>query len=350
MIINDKRDGGYFLSSEVEEMVKKEIDSIEEVTVDELSNSISEELIDANFESIIEDIKKFIKAVQVFEEKYAVNKKVYVESSNTAAIANVIQKEVELIYDLFFQIQNEINAFVGQRIVMTYVHINKNGHREIRISDNDINHIAAVYHQKWWGGTMEPTYIVAEGYKKLKNTLPEENNRGLQDTAQEITRRYQTYKKKILWYVGKWKGYTMRTLGPINEAFVNFYVHSIELKKGTEENIDTYMLDDNYGAIKADATKGFMIGDVQNESIQYAVKGIGGSPQGYKDVYNSFLRLQEEKFSKAAFLDMIKKYTTDEEKRKLSPQIKELAVQDIPPEITSLEQMTKKMLSNLVTV
>ena len=350
MTIGNAQNKNYLLSSEVAELVRQEIDSIEDVTINELSNSISKELIDANFDNIIEHIKAFIKAVQLFEQKYTVDKKALMAKGDYVVVAAAIQAEVKLIYELFFQVQNEINAFVGQKIVMTYVHIDEHGRREIRISDNDINHIAAVHHKKWWGDTghIGPSYVVADGYKKLKNTLPDEKNEGLQYTAAEITRRFQTYKHNVLWYIGEWRGYTMNSLGPINEAFVNFYVHKIELNKQLEYNIDTYMLDNEYGAIKADATKGFMIGDVQNGPVQYAVKGIGGSPQHYQEVYNSFLKLQEQNFSKAAFLDMIKHYTEDEMKRNLTPQIKKLAVQDIPEELTSLEQLSKKQVRALV--
>jgi hypothetical protein len=44
----------------------------------------------------------------------------------------------------------------------------------------------------------------------------------------EVERRYNEYKRRVLWYYpNEWKGYEFRTKGPINEAFVNFYVHNV---------------------------------------------------------------------------------------------------------------------------
>jgi hypothetical protein len=43
----------------------------------------------------------------------------------------------ERIYKVFFEVQNKINAYLGRTIVMTYVHIDEFGRREIRVADNN---------------------------------------------------------------------------------------------------------------------------------------------------------------------------------------------------------------------
>jgi hypothetical protein len=70
----------------------------------------------------------------------------------------------------------------------------------------------------------------------------------------------------------------MSTRGPINEAFVSFYINNIKFNSDLETNIDYFMLDPTMGAINADNMNGFLIGDVSGGKIQYAVKGEGGSP------------------------------------------------------------------------
>ena len=116
-------------------------------------------------------------------------------------------------------------------------------------------------------------------------------------------------------------------MGPINEAFVNNYIHEIKLGNSLEQNIDTYMLGD-YGAIKADATKGFMIGDVSKNGIQYAVKGEFGSPQGFTEIIKD-LQQWNNLSTKDTLKQLVQKYFINELNRDYKPQIKEMTTQTI---------------------
>ena len=107
------------------------------------------------------------------------------------------------------------------------------------------------------------------------------------------------------------------------------YVHEIKLSYSLEENIDVFMLDTSYGAIKADATKGFLLGDISKDTVQYAVKGLFGSPQGVADVIEHFETLQREGFSPESFARFIKYFTYDELHKNYAPQIKEMTKRSI---------------------
>lgn len=237
-----------------------------------------------------------------------------------------LKEIIDLVYGDFLEIQNLINEYLGHRIVMTYVHINNNGEREIRIFDNDFTHlkVESGYNFKKIG------FEVEQNYKVLKNSLPDNINQNLTNTAKEVERRYSTYKKQILWKINhEWKGYRMTTKGPINEAYVNMYIHEIKLKNSLEKNIDTFMLDPNHGAIQADNTKGYLIGDVRKDGIQYAVKGKFGSPQGYRQIITEFQKILQEDFSQEAFENFIRRFYDEELDKKYKSHIRKMSSEDI---------------------
>ena len=300
---------------------------IVEASHEDLAAGISKELIGS--QSLLSDIKNKIREFIDIVEKYDNPSK----GAGTIGqhLAN-LRNQKEFIYSKFFEIQNLINAFLGQRIVMTYVHVDDiTGRREIRISDNDISHLDIQYGQSKGGNPFYKLgYNMDMHYQTLKNSLPEKDNLALQVTAAEVERRYKTYKKRVLWYWNnKWKGYQFRTRGPINEAFVNMYVHNVILQNSLEGNIDRFILDEDYGARKADATKGFLIGDVRKDGVQYAVKGKFSSPQGRRLIIKEFKKMLNEDFSEKSFYDFINKYTYDELNKNYKPQITELSQETI---------------------
>lgn len=292
------------------EQLEKELEGEDDVDLDLL------------FEQIKIKIAAFLNKMDEYERL-----NLQAGAGNTiGSLLKKLELQKEFIYADFFEIQNLINTFLGQRIVMTYVHVDDKGRRSIRISDNDISHLGIVAGTNHWDGSSfyKLGYYMEDHYRNLKNSLPEEENEGLQQTAAEVEYRYLQYKKRIMWYVGAWKGYKLQTRGPINEAFVNFYIHNIQLLNSMEENIDVFMLDSTYGAINADATKGYLIGDVSRGGLQFAVKGAFGSPQGTKEVIQDFKKMQIENFSMASFGEFLMKYYTKELAKNYKPQIKEM--------------------------
>ena len=304
------------------------------VSHEDLAQSIDQELLGNS--SLLPIIKEKILHFLDTVEKYENNPK---GIGTIGQQLTRLRNQKEFIYAEFFEIQNLINAFLGQRIVMTYVHVDDEGRREIRISDNDISHLGITRGTMWNGNPFYKLgYNVESHYQTLKNSLPREDNEALQTTAMEVERRYMEYKKRVLWYYpNTWKGYQFRTKGPINEAFVDLYVHNIQLRNSLEGNIDTFMLGD-HGAIKADATKGFLIGDVSKDGVQYAVKGIFGSPQGTKDIIKAFRKIVDEDFSVASFHQFLYKYTEEELQKNYKPQIAELSQRSVNAILRHIEK------------
>lgn len=323
-------------------------EEIPEITHEEMAQNINQEMVHNNdlFEECIKAIKDFIEYVDKYEHS---------RGSNGSLNSHIekLKNQKEILYQKFFNIQNLINAYEGQVIVMTYVHIDESGRREIRISENNIEHLKITESEGWPGGPKfkKLSYVVDEDYRLLKQNIPkgaESNEQALQETAMEVNRRYMTYKKRVLWfYPAEWKGYKLTSLGPINEAFVDCYVHNVQLLNSLEGNIDAFM-EGSHGAIQADATRGFMIGDISKGGVQYAVKGNFGSPQGYKEVLKSFKELQENGFSKSAFEAMIKRYTKDELEKNYKPQIKKLSMEGLKKGACGeIDRLVKKEVMNL---
>lgn len=64
---------------------------------------------------------------------------------------------------------------------MSYVHIDDEGRRDIRISQNDISHLGIISGVHSWNGNsfFRLGYYMEEHYKNLKNSLSDEENEGL---------------------------------------------------------------------------------------------------------------------------------------------------------------------------
>lgn len=311
----------------MEKFSKDIFEDIKEITQNDLEEILNREL-KPDFPTIKKEILKFIEILNDHQNLMISIKKSGLSRSDTDKIRNFLETKRDIIYKQFFKIQNLINTYAGRKIVMTYVFIDDDGNREIRISENDVSHLTVTTGYGPRGPYNKLSYDVNNNYKILKNSLPEKENNILQRTVKEVENRYNKYKKNILWKpFDKWIGYKLSTKGPINEAYVNFFIHEAKLLNSLEKDINTFMLDDRYGAIKADATKGYMIGDVEKNNIQYAVKGQYGSPQGIRDVINAFRKMVDSDFNESDLNNFIKKYTEDEYKRseeKLQPQIKKI--------------------------
>jgi hypothetical protein len=85
---------------------------------------------------------------------------------------------------------------------------------------------------------------------------------------------------------GKWETMRVSSEGDINEAYANFYLNKkyFYFKKMIERDINTYMLDKNYGVIAVDNISGLLQGDVNVDNIAYAIKSRGASMFGDVDI------------------------------------------------------------------
>lgn len=236
-------------------------------------------------------------------------------------IASTMQKlqlKKDLIYKDFFELQNLINLFIYQKVVMTYVHVDPvTGHRELRIFDNDISQLEVMQVNNYGRSYAKLGYDINERYQQLKNSLSDEENLGLQTTAAEVEARYVKYKGRILWQLNnEWIGYKLYNRGPINEAFTAFYIKEVQLKNSLGNNIHQFMTSqDPQGVIYADNANGFLIGDISLGGIQFAVKGAYGSPQNFTTIINWLKKIKEQNFSIQAFQEFIQRFKDVEQEK-----------------------------------
>jgi hypothetical protein len=206
----------------------------------------------------------------------------------------------DLIYKDFFELQNLINLFIYQKVLMTYVHVDPiTGQREIRLFDNNISQLEVTEVNNYGRTYAKLAYDVSERYLQLKNSLSDAENSGLQTTAAEVEARYVKYKGRILWQLNsEWVGYKLYNRGPINEAFTAFYIKEVQLQNELNTNINQFMTSvDPQGVIYADNANGFLIGDVSLGGLQFAVKGAFGSPQNFATVIKELKKMKEQDFS-----------------------------------------------------
>ncbi len=203
-----------------------------------------------------------------------------------------------------------------QKIILTYVHVDPiSGQREIRLYDNSIQDASVTINSYYGREYAKLSYTWGNHYQMLQNALPKEDNNGLQNTAQEVERRYEKYRGKILWlHNNEWNGYRLYNRGPINESFVGFFIHNIKFNSGIQENIHQFMASNPHGVIYVDNANGYLIGDTSYGGIQFAVKGAFGGPQNFKKVIIELKKLQNN-FSEAAFREFINTFSDEEEKK-----------------------------------
>ena len=207
---------------------------------------------------------------------------------------------------------------------MTYVQVDPiSGKRELRIFDNDIDHLSAQEIHNYGKTYAKLSYDIGNHYLNLRNALLDELNEGLQETAKQVTLRYEKYRKRILWKVNsEWYGYKLTNRGPINEAFTDFYLKEVQLNNSLNENIDIFMRSvDPQGVIQADNANGFLIGDISIGGLQFAVKGAFGSPQSFTTIINWLKEIKADNFSLDSFIRFIQRFK-DEEQEKATKLVK----------------------------
>lgn len=274
----------------------------------------------------MQKIRTLIDSLIVNIESYQGQVKFITEKS-IAATKQKLDLKKNLIYKDFFALQNLINLFIYQKVIMTYVHVDPiTGHRELRIFDNDIANLSVTEVNQYGKNYAKLSYDIQERYLQLKNSLPEESNAGLQNTAAEVEARYAKYKGRILWQLNNdWIGYKLYNRGPINEAFTDFYLHEVQLKNGLNENIHQFMTSVKpQGVIYADNANGFLLGDISAGGLQFAVKGAYGSPQNFAAIVNWLKKIKEDNFSFQALKEFIERFT-DVEKEKATSLVKPLS-------------------------
>lgn len=264
-----------------------------------------------------ERIKSLINSLILNMEVYQNQVKLLPEKT-VAATMQKLQLKKDLIYKDFFELQNLMNLFIYQKVVMTYVHVDPiTGQREIRLFDNDISHLEINQVSNYGRSYTKLGYDVSARYQQLRNSLSDEDNLGLQTAAAEVEARYVKYKGRILWQINnEWVGYKLYNRGPINEAFTAFYIKEVQLKNSLEDNFHEFMTSvDPQGVIYADNANGFLIGDVSLGGLQFAVKGAFGSPQNFTTIISWLKKIREENFSHASIQQFIERFKYEEQEK-----------------------------------
>lgn len=284
-------------SAEANQIAEKTSEELEQEWKKQIQSFKNDEL----KAEIITLVKQLRTNVAFFNSQY--NKKNISGKLSPAQYEAKMQQKINLVYDLFFQLQNAINAYEGQRIVISYVHKDENGDRKIILLDNDVKSLAAQHVDYGRRSFSKISYVLPEHFQILKNSLPDTTNQHLQETTKIVESRFQEqYKnnKSIVYWTtrgNKIAGYQFTNRGPINEAFAQFFLHTQPgvdyFRHGTERNVQTFVMHDTYGARRADSLNGFLVGDASKGSIQYAVKGEYGSPQGYSQVLKLLERIDD---------------------------------------------------------
>ena len=298
-------------------------ESFSTITVEEVKKAFQEELKEfsaTTMNELMQNIRFLIDKLIANMELYEAQLKIISQIEDVKKSQLQLKKmelRKELIYEDFFKLQNLINLFINQKIIMTYVHVDpQTGRREIRIFDNDISSLEAKIINQYGKTYAKLEYDVQDHFKQLKNLLPDEDNEGLQNVAAEVDARYKKYKGRILWRLNsEWLGYKLSNRGPINEAFVAFYLHEKKLENSLD-SIHEFMTSANpQGVIYADNANGFLIGDISIGGLQFAVKGAYASPQGFKTVIDWLKKIKADNFSVQSFSEFITRFTEIEQEK-----------------------------------
>ena len=299
----------------------EEINKNFHIEIDEFSQDI-------NFQ--FEKIKFLINTLIFNMEMYQSQVKT-LSGTDIATTKQKLDLKKDLIYKDFFELQNLINLFIYQKIIMTYVQVDPiTGHRELKIFNNDISQLKSMTVNSYGRQYSKLGYDISEKYQILKNSLSEEENYGLQITAAEVEDRYARYRGRILWKINnEWVGYRLYNRGPINEAFTDFYLKEVQLKNSLMNNIHQFMTStDPQGVVYADNANGFLIGDISIGGLQFAVKGAYGSPQNFNLIIKWLKEIRDQNFSFDAFQNFIQRFK-EEEREKATQLVKPLTKRSI---------------------
>ena len=225
-------------------------------------------------------------------------------TSSEAAVLNFSKKyikekaEYQQLMTYVFNFQNLANEFLGQKIVMTFVAISpSSGKVTLYNMDNSIEDLtldkAAQSRGGYITGRISSLSKIKNASKDIVNTEYNESDKNrLDQTFQEVWQRYRISKNKlklggaayIIWYLGTWDGVWISGAGPLGEAYVAFFVNNYLFSNKIEPNVRDFMLNSQYGSIKADNASGFLKGDIVKGAAQFGVKIKGAQPMSYMDV------------------------------------------------------------------
>lgn len=218
-----------------------------------------------------------------------------------------VKSEVEYrkLMDKVFAFQNTVNAFLGQKIIMTFVAVTpvtgkvtlynmENSTADLNVetrSNGDVN------------GRLNNMRKIKAASSLMENSqYDEKDKQSLDMTFQEVWQRYRISKAKlalggpafILWKIGEWDGRWINSAGPLGEAYVAFFVNKYRFSNEIEPSVMDFMTNKNFGAELADNASGFLKGDVISGAMNFGVKMKGAQPMQYTEVIKYAQQIQTE--------------------------------------------------------
>ena len=280
------------------------------------------------------------------------------------------KEQYEFLMEQVFLLQNEVNAFLGQKVQMVYVYKGSKGEVELWSIDNSVKDLSLTRGSSSHGGYFSGRYqlsrkkLTALGGKLIEKE--DYNPIGLNLTYQEILRRKQYSKEVlgkggtfiILWNEGNgWQGVKVSSEGVLAESYAGFYLNGVVFEPGgSEANVRYFMTDANLGAVAVDNASGFLQGDISIEhtdangvksSTEYGIKTKGASAMGYiriiqeaKNIYQACL---EGAPTLTTVLNDLKTTLKEEGKVKLAERLSD----NLDPEI---DELLKKLVQQKYTV
>ena len=239
------------------------------------------------------------------------------------------REDFKILMQKVLDFQNIANAFLGQKVQMTFVSITpKTGKVTLYAIENSVEDIKMDRASKSHGGNITGRYNNSM-IKKLGREIINSNYdaSSLESTFSEVYRRYRISKgilklrgaAYILWKENDWDGVWISGAGPLGEAYVNFFVNEYKFSGMMETSVKTYMMDETYGAVLADNASGFLQGDVTKGALEFGVKINGATALGYVDIVNYAKELLESTNIKDFLLSLKKQLNEKGSKNMVKP-------------------------------
>lgn len=319
-----------------DEMAQISLDELTELVKQNITKVVEDKV--ALIQDLYNDIIEVTKLVKV-KYKTIANRRTYFTNNYKDLMSNryILQKIIN--------IQNNLNFYINQQLILTAVIKNDKGEREIFIGNNSISHLnkSLEYSMK----------KISDQCKRLQvsNEFEQHELQLLQSTANEVEDRESNkdYNHWVMWKIhNKWQVIRMFNKGPIDEAFTAFYIHEYKLP-GSIENfhtnneipINAFIMHKKYGALKADTAPGTILGDVQlsgNNQLQFMVKGSSSHLQGFSEVLAQLKLLIEQNLTPEELINKFLLWAQfrQEDEVQVKPLIKNIGDYTIDKELTAL--------------
>ena len=294
-------------------------------SINEVSEQIQKDL-QPSEEKVKTAARKLIKYAQEIGNEYKniVNQKnAFNSNTDIETVFHFTKKMIKnkeqftKLMRLVYNFQNEANALLNQRVQMTFLYFTKQNKVEMYTFNNSVEALAVGRAAQSRGGSITGRYrktLVASQGTLIEQKSAEATH--LDSTFEEVYTRFKISKQKqkllgaayILWKEnGELDGAYVSGAGPLGEAYFNFFINEYEFNSIIESAVKDFMINEEFGAIMADSTSGFLQGDVSKNGIEYGIKIQGGQTLGYIDIIKYAQEVLEQTDTKQYLINLKQK-------------------------------------------